>query len=123
MLYSYVIVFVAQIIRGFLIWLAMKIRFNYLTQETTFVFLSVFYMSFFQYAVVPLVSPVDDRDLPKIPFLSQFLFRNGIFPDFNSTWFNRVGGIICYNMTFNAFWPLIEFSYTWALRWLFRAID
>ena len=83
---------------------------------------SVFYMTFLNYAIVPLLAPWDSREFV-LPFLNNFLFKNGLYTDINSAWFQESGALICATMYSNAFWPIIEFSYTFGLRLLFRALD
>lgn len=121
--YSYIIVIAAFLIRELLIWLAKKIRFMNLTSETNFIMLSVFYMTLFNYAFVPLFSPWDAREFQNMRFLNNFLFRNGLYTDFNSGWFQEVGYLVCANMISNAYWPIIEFGYTWAMRLGYRMLD
>ena len=48
-------------LRYLLIYLATKIRFFSVSREVSFVMLSIFYMTVFQYAIVPLMAPCDMR--------------------------------------------------------------
>ena len=88
-----------------------------------FITISVFFTTFLQFSVTPVLAPWDPRELPNYLFLNEFLFKQGLYTDINSAWFQESGILICANLYANAFWPLIEFSYTYAMRWAFRALD
>ena len=83
---SYVIIIAAMLIRELLILIGKRIRYFKLSQETSFVMISVFYMSLFNFAIVPLLSQWDSRETSKL-FFNQFLFKNGLYTDLNSAWF------------------------------------
>ena len=63
--FSYVVVLESLIVRKVLIWLAMKIRFKNLTQETNWIMLTIFSLNIFNYGFVYLLAPWDSRDSSK----------------------------------------------------------
>ena len=64
---------------------------------------------------------VKDNTIKDLLFVFQFLaygliylfgsnrMFNGIYPDFNLNWFKDVAPLIIATMTFNIYWPIIEF--------------
>lgn len=55
-------------------------------------------------------------------FLS-FLHLNGSYHDLTKEWYNDIASSLITTMLFNAYWPLIEFSYTYGIKFLFRFLD
>lgn len=82
--------------------------------------LSVFWVSFINYGIIQFLACYDARN-SKIP-LFESLFK-GLYTDINSLWFNDCGVTIVSIMFSNAYFPLIEFAYTLALRIFWRMVD
>lgn len=120
---SWFTIIFAMLIRELIIWVGSKIRYYKLSHFMSFVTISCFYMYLFNYAIVPLLAPWDSRELPNFLFFTDFLFANGLYTDLNSAWFQEMAVVICYNMMYLAYWPIIEFSYTWALKVAFQCLD
>ena len=62
--------------------------------------------------------PYGDRDTAFAA--SQY---QGIYKDFNATWFSDVGNLIISSYVIIIFMPIIEFVALWFLRYLLRAYD
>ena len=118
--FSYLIVIMSYVVRSFFIWIAEKIRFISLTEETRFVMLSVFFITFLNYGVIYLFASWDNRNA-HFKFVDN-LFE-GLYPDFNALWFNDVGVLVVQIMIANMYWPPLEFIMFWGLRMLYRMID
>ena len=118
--FNYLIVIFSYVVRTFFIWIAEKIRFMSLTQETRFVMLSVFYITFINYGVLYLFASWDNRHTNFKMFDNLF---EGLYPDFNALWFNDVGVLVVKIMISNMYWPPLEFIMFWGLRLLYRMID
>ena len=110
----------AYIIRLILIWIATKLRFRSVTDETIWVTIAIYYMSIFNYGIVYLAAPWDSRD-SNSTLLKAFF--GGIYPEFNAFWFNDIGTMVISTMIFNAIYPVIEFVGYWFLRYFFRVLD
>ena len=108
------------LIRTAMLWVAKQLRFTNLTKETNMIMLSIFFMSLFNYGFVYIFAAWDSREA-KLNFIQGFF--GGLYTDLNAYWFNDVGLMICSTMTFNMYYPLLEFVGFWALRWLYRAVD
>ena len=79
------------------------------------------FMLAFQYVLIPIFGAADVRDYDGAFY--DNLFYNGLYSDFNSSWFQEIGTIVCFNLMYNAVWPIIEFSYTWFFHYAFKSID
>ena len=108
-------------IRTFFIWIAEKIRFFSITNETRFVMLSVFYITFLNYGVIYLFASWDNREATPNSFWDNMF--NGLYEDFNALWFNDIGVLIVQIMISNMYWPPLEFIMFYGLRLFFRMLD
>ena len=117
--FPYMVTINAFIIRSVMMWVATKLRFKNMTEETNWIMLSIFTMNLFNYGFVYLLAPWDSRDANMI---IQGFF-GGVYTDLNAFWFNDVGVMIASTMIFNMYYPALEFIGYWALRYLFRVID
>lgn len=76
-LWAQIVVVGAMGLRYLLIFLATKIRFFSVSREVSFVMFSIFYLTVFQYGIVPLLAPADLRNSDNVIY--QYLFYNGIY--------------------------------------------
>ena len=91
------------------------IGFRNMTSKDDFIKYSVFYCFFFQTALIPLLAPLN--------VVGPKHFLNGVYTDLNQEWFAEVGSIIIGTMTFNIFWPLVEFTLFYCIRHVQRMFD
>jgi len=89
----------------FFIWLADKLGFASLTNQTTFVMMTVFFVTYINYGLIYLAAGKDYRHAAFKPL--NVIFQ-GLYPDFNALWFNDFGVIICRIMLSNMYWPILE---------------
>ncbi len=120
---SYTIIIIGMLLRMMLIYLAKQIGFFLVSAETSFIMLSVSYTLLFNFAIVPFMALWSVREFVTHEFFTDYLFRNGLYTDLNSAWFQEIGGVICAYMLSNAWWPIIEMSYMWAITQAYRALD
>ena len=119
-MFSYLIVIASFAVRYLIIFLAEKIRFFSLTEETKFVLTAVFWITFLNYGIIYLVASWDYRHAPT-PGLNKLF--SGLYPDFNALWFNDIGVLIVAIMVSNLYWPQLEFFMFWGIRLLYRMYD
>jgi len=77
----------------------------------------VFLVYFMNYGVVYLMAPM----MIQIPILS--IYFEGIYPDFNTNWFQDIGGLIIFVAIINAIIPPIMLASDWLLMNILRSID
>jgi hypothetical protein len=100
--------------------IAEVIGFNDNSEKASFITFSVFYTSFFQTGLLCLIASMDSREYNLWKFNGLF---SGIYTDFNAQWFSDIGGVIVYNMLFNAVWPIFEFFMFYSIRHVKRVWD
>ena len=123
MCYAQMVVIANFVARILFIYFATLIRFTTYTKETNFIMLSVFWMQFFNSGLLFAVAPWDCRGgLSNKSALWNNIF-NGIYPDYNASWFGDVGVTVCAALFSNMFWPLIEFWAFWGIRYVYRVLD
>jgi len=107
-----ILLLVAWIIRAVIVCCAPYLRFRRLTSQSTFIFICVFTTYFLAYTISPLFSSMDirERSWSDTPFLADTLFRNGIFTDFNASWFWTIGYTVGWSMVLFVFMPILEFA-------------
>ena len=88
--FSYLIVIASFLVRYLIIYVAGSVKFFSLTKETKYVFESVFWITFLNYAIIYILAAYDYRH--EDTFLSKHF--NGLYPDFNALWFNDIGVLI-----------------------------
>lgn len=118
--FNYLVVGASFAFRAVFIWLAEKLRFVSLTAETNFIMLAVFYVTYINYGFIYAFASLDLRH-SSIPIISTLF--NGLYPEFNSLWYNDIGVLIYNIMVSNMYWPVLEFFIYYGLRLLARMID
>ena len=119
--FNYLIVVASFIVRTFFIWIAEKVRFVSRTNETRFVMMSVFMITYLNYGLIYFFASYDIRGDSHIPLASSLF--DGLYPDFNALWFNDIGVLIISIMISNMYWPPLEFFLFYGLRLLNRMLD
>lgn len=121
--YGQLVVIANYVFRVLFIYFAHLIRFTTYTKETNFVMLSVFWMQFFNSGLLFLVAPWDSRGAMSEKYSLWNEIFDGIYADFNASWFSDVGVTVCAALFSLMFWPLIEFWAFWGMRYFFRVVD
>lgn len=119
--FNYLVVIASFVVRNFFIWIAGKVGFVSRTNETRFVMMTVFLITYLNYGLIYLFASYDIRGESTIPFLPTLF--DGLYPDFNALWFNDIGVLIITIMISNMYWPPLEFFIFYGLRLLYRMID
>jgi hypothetical protein len=115
---SYIIIALNFVMRLTFIALAEVIGFKTKSAKEDFVKTAVFYCSFFYTGLQILFATLNFR-----MFADEQIKSAGLYTDFNAHWFKDVGYIVVYNMTYNVFWPILEFGLYSGLRHLYRMWD
>lgn len=119
--FNYLVVGASFVVRTFFIWIADRIHFISRSNETRFVMVSVFMITYLNYGLIYLFASYDIRGDKTIPFVENVF--DGLYPDFNALWFNDVGVLIVAIMISNMYWPPLEFFLFYGIRLLYRMID
>jgi len=77
----------------------------------------VFLVYFMNYGVVYLMAPM----MIEIPILN--IYFTGIYPDFNTSWFQDIGHLIISVSIINAIMPPVMLAVDWLLQNILRSID
>ncbi len=89
-----------------------------LSKENSFIVKSVFYVTFFNSALVLIIGSIK---INGNGILSIFL--NGVYCDINSYWFIEFCGTLLTTMVLNMIYPIAEFLVFWLMRHIYRIID
>lgn len=116
---SYMIVAINYILRIFIIMLIQYIGKDTETDQTRLITNGVFIVQFFNTAL--LLLSVNANLVEQASWLGVVFGRNQ--PDFDSVWFNDIGNTLIGAMTFNIYWPILEFFVFWGMRFGFRFMD
>ena len=119
-LYNYAIVVASYVFRSVFIFIAEKVRFLTLTDETRFVMLAVFHITFLNYGIIQICAGLDIRNT-RFNFINRLF--DGLYPDYNALWFNDIGNLIYAIMFSSMYWPVLEFFMYWGIRLLYRMLD
>ena len=102
----------------FFIYLASFVRNVNLSKENSFIVKSVFYVTFFNSALVLVIGSIK---INGAGFFSIFL--NGVYSDINSYWFIQFCGTLFTTMLLNMIYPPVEFVVFWLMRHAYRMMD
>ena len=121
--YAQVIVITATFLRMLFVYMGEGMAgFTSRSKRTRFIIRPLFGISFIMYGIVPLFASWDLRGT-LVPQDWDNILTNGIYSDFNSSWFIDVGIIIKDTMIFNMFMPIIGFVGSWFIRYIWRSRD
>ena len=116
--FSYTIIISNYFLRVFFIYLASFVRNVNLSKENSFIVKSVFYVTFFNSALVLVIGSIK---INGAGFFSIFL--NGVYSDINSYWFIQFCGTLFTTMLLNMIYPPVEFVVFWLMRHAYRMMD
>ena len=119
-LYTYLIVIASYGFRTLFIWISDLLGFESRTAQTRFVMISVFIVTYVNYALIYLAASVDVRHARFEIFNRVF---QGLYTDYNALWFNDFGILIVGVMVSNMYWPPAELFLYWAMRHGLRVWD
>jgi len=88
------------------------------SEQTKVVKLAVFLSQFFNTGILLLLTNANTQET----FL-KMLPLSGQYHDLTSEWQTDIGASIVATMTFTAYWPIIEFSYVYAMLAFYRVLD
>ena len=89
--FNYLIVAASFVIRQIILMIVNKVGFISLTKETGFAMLCVFWITFINYGIIYLLASWDNRT-DRDSWWDKFF--EGLYPDFNSLWYNDVGVLV-----------------------------
>lgn len=114
------IVLVNQMLRTLVIWLVKQIGYGTRSKETSRIMQLIFLFQFMNTGPFLLLVNSDLSEL-KLPIVSKL--SKGLNTDFTQRWYSDIGLIIVNTMTFNMFFPIIEFVGFFLLRFAYRLWD
>jgi len=115
-----VITIINFVLRTIMIMLVVQIKEDTKTEQTRSIMMVIFIVQFFNTGILLLLV---NANLSETRLWGLNKIFTGPYTDLNGDWYNDVGGIITYAMTFGAIFPLIEFAGFWSLRAFTRFMD
>lgn len=88
------------------------------SEQTSTIKKSIFVGQFFNTAILLLLTNANTSET-----ILGFLPFRGQYPDLTLEWYNDIGASLITTMIFSAVWPLVEFSYIYGFKFMFRLLD
>ena len=115
-----IIVFINYFCRYILIILVQWIGYATQTNLNKAITNAIFVTEFFNTGIILLLIKSNLTE-SGVPLMDKFF--NGLYYDFDSHWYDDIGGAIAFTVFYSAIWPIIEFAFFYGLRVFYRVLD
>jgi hypothetical protein len=100
-----------------------RIGYRRISKETRDIMTIVFFSSFFNMAILIILSQANFKDIPIVNTIFGLNLKGKQYSDMTKAWYAETGNLLSTSMMINAFTPQIDLAIDFTKKWLQRLND